>query len=48
MRIIYYWWKSHAQFWLPTLYDKDEAADLSAAQKKALRDMLQSELESRR
>ena len=36
------------QFWLYTLYDKDEMADLTARQRKALKDMLKAELQSRR
>ena len=36
------------QFWLYTLYDKDEMADLTPQQRKALRTMLKAELESRR
>ena len=36
------------QFWLYTLDDKDEMADLSAKTKKALKDMLKLELEARR
>jgi hypothetical protein len=47
LRVIYYWWDGHAQFWLFTLYDKDEMADLSATEKKALKHMLKAELESR-
>lgn len=37
-----------SQFWLFTLYDKDEMADLSADEKKALKSMLKAELEVRR
>jgi len=48
LRIIYYWWSTGPQFWLYTLYDKDEMADLSAKQRTALRAMLKFELESRR
>lgn len=47
LRVIYYWWDGHSQFWLFTLYDKDEATDLSPAEKKALKIMLKTELESR-
>ena len=48
MRVIYYWWDVGRQFWLFTLYDKDEMADLSPDEKKALRNMLKTELEARR
>ena len=45
--MIYYWWDSRRQIWLFTLYDKDELDDLSAKEKKALKDMLKRELEAR-
>jgi hypothetical protein len=46
--MIYFWWDGKWQFWLFTLYDKDEMDDLSAKEKKALKDMLKRELEVRR
>ena len=48
LRVIYYWWDGGRQFWLFTLYDKDETADLSAEEKKVLKAMLKAELEARR
>ena len=48
LRIIYFWWKAGAQFWLFTLFDKDEMDDLSAAQRKVLKTMLDTEIRSRR
>ena len=48
LRVIYYWWSAGLQFWLFTLYDKDEADDLSTKEKKLLKDMLKAELEARR
>ena len=48
IRVIYYWWTPGFQFWLFTLYDKNEAADLTAQQRKALKAMIKSELEARR
>jgi len=48
LRVIYYWWNGQRQFWLFTLYGKDEMDDLSSKEKKALREMLKHELESRR
>lgn len=48
LRVIYFWWDAGRQFWLFTLYDKDELDDLSAAERKALKDMLKRELEARR
>lgn len=47
LRVIYYWWGGRKQFWLFTLYDKDEMVDLSADEKKLLKAMLKIELESR-
>jgi len=46
--VIYYWWTSGLQFWLFTLYDKDEMSDLTAQQRKALKAMIKAELEARR
>jgi hypothetical protein len=48
LRVIYYWWDGGRQFWLFTLYDKDEMENLSATEKKALKGMLKMELEARR
>lgn len=48
LRIIYYWWTVGGQFWLYTLYDKDEMSDLTAKERKTLRGMLKAELEARR
>jgi len=47
LRVIYFWWKAGSQFWLYTVFDKDEAADLSADQRKALRLALKAELNAR-
>ena len=48
LRVIYYWWDAGFQFWLFTLYDKDEMADLTPQQRKALKGMIKAELEARR
>jgi hypothetical protein len=48
LRVIYYWWVTGLQFWLFTLYDKDEMADLTPQQRKALKAMIKAELEARR
>ncbi len=48
LRVIYYWWNAGLQFWLFTLYDKDEMADLTPQQRKALKAMIKAELEARR
>lgn len=47
LRVIYYWWDNRRQFWLFTLYDKNEMDDLSAKEKKSLKEMLKRELEAR-
>ena len=33
LRVVYFYFESEQQIWLMTLYDKDEAADLSAERK---------------
>ncbi|MGH9905132.1 MAG: toxin [Pyrinomonadaceae bacterium] len=48
LRVIYYWWDTGSQFWLFTVYDKDETADLTPLQRKALKDMIKKELDARR
>jgi len=47
LRVIYYFWQGGGQFWLFTLYDKDEAADLTAAERKAVKMLLEAELAAR-
>jgi hypothetical protein len=48
LRIIYYWWEPKRQFWLFTLYDKDELGDLSPKEKAILKTLLKQELEERK
>ena len=48
LRVIYYWWLPGAQFWLFTLYNKDEMVDLGPKEKKALKELIKNELEARR
>lgn len=48
LRLIYFWWEAGRQFWLFTLYDKAEMADLSTKEKGLLREMLKRELDARR
>jgi hypothetical protein len=48
LRVIYYWWKVGLQFWLFTVYDKDEVADLTPQQRKALKALVKGELQARR
>ena len=48
LRVIYYLWAEGPQFWLYTLYDKDETSDLTPKERKALKTMIKAELEARR
>lgn len=48
LRVIYYWWDAGTQFWLYTLYGKDEMTDLTAKQRRDLKAALKAELEARR
>lgn len=47
LRIIYFWKDSDDQFWLFTLYDKDETDNLTADQKKVLKARLRNEIKER-
>jgi hypothetical protein len=47
LRVIYYHFRSDHQIWFMTLYDKDEASDLTALEKKALKTAMESELAAR-
>src|SRR6267143_2206595 len=47
LRIIYYHLKFDRQIWLMTLYDKGEASDLTAKEKKALKASIENELAAR-
>jgi hypothetical protein len=47
LRIIYYHFASDHRIWLMTVYDKDEASDLTAREKKALKAAIEDELEAR-
>jgi hypothetical protein len=48
VRIIYYWYVGGAQFWLFTIFDKNEASDITPDQKKILKKMLEDELALRK
>jgi hypothetical protein len=48
LRVIYYWWDAGLQFWLFTIYDKDEMTDLTKAPRETLKQMIKKELEARR
>ncbi len=47
LRVIYYWRDAGLQFWLFTLYDKDEISDLTPAQRKSMKQMIKAELKAR-
>jgi hypothetical protein len=47
LRVIYYWWLGGQQFWLFTLYDKDEADDLDVREKRMLKTLLENEMSAR-
>jgi len=48
LRVIYYYWTGGPEFWLFTLYDKDEMTDLKAKQREALKELVKAELKMRR
>jgi mRNA-degrading endonuclease RelE of RelBE toxin-antitoxin system len=48
LRVVYYWWDTGLQFWLFTIYDKDEMSDLTKAQREMFKQMVKKELEARR
>ena len=43
-----FWWDVGSQFWLFTVFDKDEMSDLTATERKTLKEMIKRELEARR
>lgn len=47
LRIIYYYFQSAQQIWLMTVYDKNEASDLTAGEKKELKAAVESERRAR-
>jgi hypothetical protein len=48
LRVIYFWWAPGRQFWLFTLYRKGEVSDLTAEQRKVVREVLKAELKARK
>jgi len=48
LRVIYYYFPDAQQIWLMTLFGKNEAADLTPAEKKALKAAIEAELLARR
>jgi hypothetical protein len=47
LRTIYYFFVTDQQIWLMTLYDKNEAADLTPREKKLLKNTIDAELHAR-
>jgi mRNA-degrading endonuclease RelE of RelBE toxin-antitoxin system len=47
LRVIYYWFDGQNQIWLMTVYDKNEAVDLTPEQKKRLKAAIDAEKKSR-
>jgi|SRR6516165_8841823 hypothetical protein len=47
LRVIYFYFLSDQQIWLIAIYDKAEASDLTASEKKALKNAIAAELEAR-
>jgi hypothetical protein len=47
LRVIYYWFLSDEEIWLLTLFDKDEAADLTKGEKDQLRHAMEAERAAR-
>jgi hypothetical protein len=48
LRVIYYFWTGGPEFWLFTLYDKDEMDDMTPKQREALKERVKGELKMRR
>jgi hypothetical protein len=44
LRVIHYYWAGGPEFWLFTLYDKGEMADLTSRQRVAFNQLLKTEL----
>src|SRR5262244_779126 len=47
LRVIYYYFPSEQQIWLMTLYDKNEASDLTPKEKQTLKSAIEAELRAR-
>jgi hypothetical protein len=47
LRVIYYYFPGEQQIWLITLYDKDEASDLTPKERQALKSASEIELRAR-
>lgn len=47
LRVIYYYWITGTQFWMFSVYDKDEMTDLTAKDRSAFAEMLANEIRIR-
>ncbi|HXU19690.1 MAG TPA: type II toxin-antitoxin system RelE/ParE family toxin [Verrucomicrobiae bacterium] len=47
LRVIYYYFSAANQIWFMTLYDKNEASDLTPKQKQALKGAVEAETQTR-
>jgi hypothetical protein len=47
LRVIYYYFPGEQQIWLMTVYDKDEASDLTPKEKQALKSAIETEFRAR-
>jgi hypothetical protein len=47
LRVIYYYFPGEQQIWLITLYDKDEASDLTPKERQTLKSAIEIELQAR-
>jgi mRNA-degrading endonuclease RelE of RelBE toxin-antitoxin system len=47
LRVIYYWFDGQNRIWLMTIYDKNEAANLTPEQKRLLKAAIDAEKKSR-
>jgi hypothetical protein len=47
LRVIYYYFLAEQRIWFMTLYDKDEAADLTPREMKALKSAVEAEHQAR-
>ena len=47
LRVIYFFWPEGSQFWLFTLYDKNEMSDLTFRQRAVLKELVKNELRMR-
>lgn len=47
LRVIYYWLSANGQFWMFSIYDKDELENLTSDQEKQLKSAITAELKKR-